>query len=96
MLCESTERVFNSTNGASKDDYYRCIRKSFFISADMAHAIHPNYADKHQPQHHPKIHEGVVIKMNANQRYMTDSVSASILRVLAAKSEVPIQDFIVK
>lgn len=68
------------------------------ISADMAHAIHPNYSDKHQANHHPRIGEGVVIKLNANQRYVTDSVSAAILRVLAAEASppVPIQDFIVR
>ena len=64
----------------------------------MAHAIHPNYTEKHQPQHQPKIHDGIVLKINANQRYTTDAVSASILKVLAAQSTppVPIQEFIIK
>jgi aspartyl aminopeptidase len=69
------------------------------LSADMAHGMHPNYSEKHHPQHAPRIHEGIVIKTNANQRYMTDSVGASIVRQLAKLSmpdEVPIQDFIVK
>ena len=69
------------------------------LSADMAHGMHPNYSEKHHPQHAPRIHEGIVIKTNANQRYMTDSVGASIVRQLAKMSkpeEVPIQDFIVK
>lgn len=79
-------------------DYYRAIRQSFLISADMAHGIHPNYSEKHQPLHAPKIHQGIVIKTNANQRYMTDTVSASIMRAVAEKAEVPVpmQDFIVK
>lgn len=99
MVVEACERIFYGTKtDGTKEDYYRTIRKSFLISADMAHAIHPNYTDKHQPQHHPKIGEGVVIKINANQRYVTDSISAAILRVLAANATppVPIQDFIVK
>ena len=62
----------------------------------MAHSIHPNYSEKHQPQHAPKIHNGIVIKTNANQRYATDAVGASLVRALAAKVDVPIQDFVVK
>lgn len=99
LLVEATERVhFGAKADASKEDYYRSIHKSYFISADMAHAVHPNYPEKHQADHHPKIHQGIVIKFNANQRYMTDSASAAILRVLAAnaKPPVPLQDFIVK
>ena len=99
MVVETTERIGAACNKEmTREDYYRSIKRSFLISADMAHAIHPNYAEKHQPQHHPKMHEGIVIKINANQRYMTDSVSASVLRTLAANAEepVPIQDFMIK
>ena len=96
MIVEATERVFSCLGGTSKEDYYRSIRKSFFISAEMAHAVHPNYSDKHQSHHMPKIHDGIVLKINANQRYMTDAVSASIMRVLAANASVPLQDFIIK
>ena len=66
------------------------------LSADMAHGLHPNYSEKHHPQHAPKIHEGIVIKTNANQRYMTDTVGATIVRELAKMGDVPIQDFVVK
>lgn len=91
MVVEATERIMAAVKADStKEDYYRAIRKSYLISADMAHAIHPNYSEKHQPQHHPKIHEGIVIKINANQRYVTDSVSAAILRVIAANSTPPV------
>jgi aspartyl aminopeptidase len=48
------------------EDYYRSIRRSLLISADMAHAIHPNYSEKHQPQHLPACQEGIVLKLNAN------------------------------
>ena len=99
MLVESTERVlFGCAPAATKEDYYRSIRKSFFISADMAHAVHPNYSEKHQPSHAPKIHEGIVLKINANQRYTTDAVSSSLMKIMAAKSSppVPIQEFIIK
>lgn len=99
MLCEATDRIFQNLNpNTTKDQYYRAIHKSYLISADMAHGVHPNYSEKHQEQHQPKIHEGIVLKINANQRYMTDSVSAAILRVLAAEAEppVPLQDFMVR
>ena len=56
----------------------------------MAHAVHPNYSEKHQPQHRPMMHEGIVIKINANQRYMTDSVGLAILKTLAVRADVPI------
>jgi len=82
ILVETTQRISNLL-GSSQEDYFRSIHKSMVISADMAHAIHPNYASKHRDNHGPKIHEGIVIKTNANQRYMTDAVSASILRSLA-------------
>lgn len=67
MLVETTERILSAIlPEAKKEDYYRSIRKSFFVSADMAHAIHPNYAEKHQSSHSPKIHQGIVLKINAN------------------------------
>lgn len=96
---EATERIsYNLKADLPKEDYYRIIRNSFLISADMAHAIHPNYSERHQAQHQPKMHEGIVLKINANQRYMTDSVSAAIMRVLAANASppVPLQDFVIK
>ena len=99
MVVEATERIaFAAKSDATREDYYRSLKKSFFVSADMAHAVHPNYSEKHQPQHHPKMHDGIVLKFNANQRYTTDAISASILRVLAANANppVPIQDFIIK
>jgi aspartyl aminopeptidase len=65
----------------------------------MAHALHPNYQDKHQAQHAPKVHGGIVLKTNANQRYMTDVVGASVIRAIAQQATpapVPIQDFMVR
>ena len=70
--------------------------RSFFISADMAHAVHPNYADKHESKHAPAINAGIVIKHNCNLRYATSSLSAALLRALAAKHNIPVQDFVVR
>ena len=61
----------------------------------MSHAIHPNYPGKHQEKHKVGMHLGVTLKYNFNQRYSTDSVSASILRAIAEKAGVPIQEFAV-
>lgn len=72
------------------------IRNSFVISADMAHAVHPNYAGRHQKNHAPIVNDGVVLKTNFNQRYMTDSASGNIIRLLGEKAGVPVKDFVVK
>lgn len=69
--------------------------KSFFLSSDVAHAIHPNYAGKYEASHKPLIGKGPVIKINANQRYMTNSPGIVLLKQLADKSKVPLQLFVV-
>eukprot|EP00937_MAST-01D_sp_MAST-1D-sp2_P004848 g4848.t1 len=74
----------------------RTLRRSFLVSADMAHAQHPNYSDKHEPHHAPRLHAGQVIKTNANQRYATDAVSAFIFRTLGERVGVPVQEFVVR
>ena len=74
----------------------RALQSSFLVSADMAHALHPNYADRHDPDHRPAFGGGLVIKHNANQRYATDAVSASLFREVAAARAIPCQEFCVK
>ena len=69
-------------------------RKSILVSADMAHAQHPNYAALHEENHRPAMHAGVVIKSNANQRYATTNVTAFLLRRLAEEARVPAQSFV--
>jgi aspartyl aminopeptidase len=98
LLSETTHRLFHILKQPdhTEEDYYRSIHKSLMVSADMAHAIHPNYPGKHQSSHSPMINYGIVFKTNANQRYMTDSIGASIIRLTSARQNVPIQDFIVK
>ncbi|GLU18520.1 hypothetical protein SLE2022_348160 [Rubroshorea leprosula] len=74
----------------------KAIQRSFLVSADMAHALHPNYMDKHEDNHQPKLHGGLVIKHNANQRYATNAVTSFIFREIAAKHSLPVQDFVVR
>ncbi|KAH3676190.1 hypothetical protein WICMUC_002212 [Wickerhamomyces mucosus] len=69
--------------------------KSFFLSSDVAHGIHPNYVNKYESNHKPKLGEGPVIKINANQRYVTNSAGIVLLKELAKSAKVPLQLFVV-
>ena len=74
----------------------RMISRSMMISADNAHGIHPNFADKHDANHGPLINAGPVIKLNANQRYATNSETSGLFRDLAQQVDVPVQSFVVR
>jgi len=72
------------------------MRNSFLVSADMAHALHPNYSSKHEDKHRPKIHEGVVIKTNPNLRYSTNTETSFYIQELGKINNIPIQKFVVR
>ena len=74
----------------------RIIDQSMLISADNAHAIHPNFSDRHDANHGPIINQGPVIKVNANQRYASSPETAAIFKALAEEVEVPVQSFVVR
>lgn len=78
------------------DGFVRSIQKSLLVSADNAHGVHPNYADKHDANHGPKLNAGPVIKVNSNQRYATNSETAGFFRHLCLAEEVPVQSFVVR
>ncbi|MCX4186831.1 M18 family aminopeptidase [Methylophaga sp. OBS4] len=111
LVCSDHEEVGSqSTSGAqgtflqsvlqrlqpSAESYQRMIEHSMMISADNAHAIHPNYADRHDAEHGPLLNKGPVIKTNANQRYATSSETSAIFRQLCEQADVPVQDFVVR
>ncbi|WP_028240699.1 M18 family aminopeptidase [Stutzerimonas azotifigens] len=76
--------------------FVRAISRSLLISADNAHGVHPNYADKHDGNHGPKLNAGPVIKVNSNQRYATNSETAGFFRHLCVTEEVPVQSFVTR
>jgi len=78
------------------EDYMQMIRSSILISADNAHAIHPNYPSKHDKEHSPKINAGVVIKVNANQRYASNSKTISRFMSVASLLGEPLQNFVTR
>ena len=89
LLQTLIERICN----ALKLDRNQMLAQSFMLSADNAHAIHPNHPEYADPNNAPVVNQGVVLKFNANQRYCTDGVSAAIFRKICGKAEVPVQTY---
>jgi aspartyl aminopeptidase len=83
-------------SGESIESYHRAISKSFLISADMSHAVHPNYTDVHEPKHQPVLGSGPVVKVNVNQSYATDGESWASFERWAREAEVSTQRFVVR
>jgi len=94
FLTHTLGRIAASTDGASAQALPRALAQSWLISADMAHAVHPNYADRHDPQHRPVLGGGPVIKVNANQAYATDGEGVAFFQSLCDKVGVTPQLFV--
>ena len=93
MILEVSERIFKNlapTGKNSQEDYFIMMRNSMIVSADMAHAIHPNYPEYHQESNAPKMQEGIILKVSAGQKYTTDAVTTAILREVAGLVDVPL------
>lgn len=80
--------------GGNEEDRQRAIARSFMVSADNAHGLHPNYVEKQDPTNHPLLGGGPVIKINANCKYMTDADSAAVFAGICEKADVPVQYFV--
>ena len=93
LLSGTLERIGISL-GKSREDYYRALSKSFIISSDLGHALHPNYVEKSDPVNRPIINKGPIIKVSANQSYTSDSVSSSVYRSICESAGVPVQVFV--
>jgi aspartyl aminopeptidase len=83
------------TSDISRTAYEQTVSTSFLISADMAHAVNPNYASNYESNHKPQLNKGTVIKINANARYATNSPGIVLLQEIARRRGIPLQLFVV-
>jgi aspartyl aminopeptidase len=93
LIRDLMERI-STGMGASREGFFRSIARSFMISADDAHAWHPNYNEKYDPTNHPVIGGGPVIKINANCKYMTDAQGSAVFKNLCREAGVNYQMFV--
>lgn len=93
------EDLLNRITGSvdsSPDALYRARARSFLVSADLAHAVHPNYPDRHEPMHMPRLNGGPVIKYNAKARYATDAPGGARFQAVCRDAGVPCQKFVMR
>lgn len=91
---ETVLRRLVDGRGGSHDDWHRSLADSACVSADNAHAVHPNYVERHDPEHRPVVNAGPAIKVNANQRYATSSATAALFQRACEVAGVPWQVFV--
>ena len=95
LLGDIAERLVLA-RGGDRAAYLRALQASICISADMAHAVHPNYVDRHEPDHHVHLNAGPVIKINANQRYATEAETEALFQLACERAGVPFQKWVMK
>ena len=93
FLAMMLQRIALAQSG-SVEAWYQAIERAFMISADNAHAWHPNYSEKYDPTNHPVLGGGPVIKFNAAQKYASDAVSAAVFTEICRQADVPCQRFV--
>lgn len=92
FLKDTLQRIYR-TLGYTEEEYQMSLASSFMVSADNAHAVHPNHSDKADPTNRPYMNQGIVIKYSANQKYTTDAVSGAVMRAICKEAGVPWQTF---
>ncbi|HSP47777.1 MAG TPA: M18 family aminopeptidase [Clostridiaceae bacterium] len=93
LLRNLLERVAYALGG-DREGFLRSLENSFIISADLAHSVHPNWAEMHDPTNRPAMNKGPVVKISANQKYTTDADSTAVFTALCRQEEVPCQFFV--
>lgn len=93
LLMTTLERI-TRTLGGDREAMHRALAGSVIASGDMGHATHPNYADRHEPQHQISMNGGPLLKVNTNLRYATDSVGAAAFSLACEQAQVPMQSFV--
>jgi aspartyl aminopeptidase len=93
VLADVLSRISGSL-GATPDEHHRALADSVCLSADTGHAVHPNYAQRHDPANRPLLNSGPLLKINANQRYATDGVGAALWRRACRDAGVSTQEFV--
>ncbi|PTL80594.1 M18 family aminopeptidase [Vitiosangium sp. GDMCC 1.1324] len=96
FLRDLLERITLAHSDGRRDSFHRSIRHSFMVSADMAHALHPNYASMHEPKHQPLLGAGPVIKSNVNQSYATDGETWAWFALCCREVGVTPQNFVTR
>ncbi|KAJ2850228.1 hypothetical protein IWW36_002078 [Coemansia brasiliensis] len=96
LLESALRRIQASCDGASMTSFEEAIANSYMISSDVTHAVHPNYSEKHESNHRPEMQKGPAIKVNANQRYATTALTSTILKDIAKRNDIPLQEFVVR
>jgi len=101
IMRDAVERITEALaakagSGGDSESFRAALHRSMILSVDMAHAVHPNYASKHEKQHAPAMNSGLVIKSNANQRYATSGTTGFLVRQLGRRVGVPVQEFVVR
>jgi aspartyl aminopeptidase len=96
FLGDVLRRVAEQLGAGGEEGFIRLIQASRMISCDNAHALHPNFLDRHDAAHGPALNGGPVIKVNANQRYATSSATAALFRDLCREADVPVQSFVTR
>ncbi|MFQ5449313.1 MAG: M18 family aminopeptidase [Nitrospinaceae bacterium] len=95
LLKDTLERILLNYEG-TRESFMRAVARSIFISADMAHAVHPNYTEQHDSRHLPVLNGGPVIKSHAGQKYATEGISSACFELLCERAGVPVQKFVTR